>query len=107
MEEPPQVDMLGRGHAGSGCEKVRDLRDERMFRSDLEHHQIMITESNLRCGRRRPGVYQSGIGHPRLTSVFEVFLHTSPLVPNKDTIESNEEESEEDKNEDSDLSDFD
>ena len=86
MEEPPQVDMLGRGHPSSGCEEVRILRDERMFRSESEHHQIVVAESDLRSRRRRPRVYQGRIKHPRLTGSFEIVLHTSPLVPNKKTI---------------------
>ena len=107
VEEPPQVDMLGRGHPSSGCEKVRILCDERMFRSDSEHHQIVVAESDLRSRRRRRRVYQGRIRHPSLTSSFEISLHTSPLVPNEKTIESNEEESEDNKDDDSNFSCFD
>ena len=98
--------MLGRGHPSSACENVRILRDERMFRSDLEHHQIMVAESDLRSRWRRFRVYQGRIRHPCLTGSFEIFLHTSPLVPNKETIQSNKEESKDNKNDDSNLSCF-
>lgn len=100
VEEPPQVDMLGRRHPSLSCEEVRILRDERMFRSDLDHHQIVVAESDLRSGRG-PCVYQGRIRHPRLTDSYEIFPHTSPLVPNKETIESNEEEGEDNKDDDS------
>ena len=106
VEEPPQVDMLGRGHPSSGREDVRILRDEGVFRSDSEHHQIVVTEGDLRSRRRRFCVYQGTIRHPRLTSSFQIVLHTSPLVPNKKTIESNEEESEDNKDDDSNFSCF-
>ena len=107
MEEPPHVNMLGRGHPSSDCKEVRVLRDERMLRTDLEHHQIVVAESDLRSRRRGPCVYQGRIGHPYLTGVFEMILHTSPLVPNKETMESNEEESEDNKDDDSNFSCFD
>ena len=106
MEEPPQVDMLGWSHPSSARENVRILRDERMFRSDSEHHQIVIAESDLRRRRRRLGVHQGRIRHPRLTGSFEIFLHTSPLVPNKETVESNEKQSEDNKDDDSNFSCF-
>lgn len=62
-------------------------------------------------GRRRIGieidVCYGGIGPPRLTGVFEIIPHTSPLVPNQDTIESDEEESGAKKDNDSNSTDVD
>ena len=71
--------------------------------SNPEHHQIVVAESDLRC-RRRHRVYQGRIKHPRLTGSFEISLHTSPLVPNKETIGPNEEESEDNKDDGSNFS---
>lgn len=71
----------------------------------------MVGEIDLRGGRRRFGieidVCYGRIGLPRPTGVFEIFPHTSPLVPNKDTIGSNEEESETNKDNGSNFTDVD
>jgi len=108
VEEPPHVDMLGRGHPNSRRENIRNLRHKRMLRISSEHHHIVVAESDLRGGWRRLGVYHQGrIGRPRLTGVFEMSLHTSPLVPDKKAIESDEEKSEGNKDEDPNFSGFD
>ena len=104
MEEPSHVDMLRWGHPSSHCEEARVLRDERVLRTDLEHHQIVIAESDLRSRPRGHGVYKGRIGHPCLTGIFEMVFHTSPFVPNKETMESSEEESEDNKDDNSNFS---
>ena len=44
------------------------------------------------------GVNHGWINKPGLAGVFEVILHAMPLVPSEKTVESNKEQSKEDKN---------
>lgn len=45
-------------------------------------------------GRRIPFGIQDGIGYPRLAGSFEMSLHRSPPVPNQETIESSDDDTE-------------
>lgn len=50
---------------------------------------------------------KGGIGHPCLACIFEVFLHGSPFVPSQKAVETNENESEYNKKDNTDLGSFD
>jgi hypothetical protein len=67
----------------------------------------MVTEGNLGYRCRGFGMNKGGICRPCLPSVFEMALHASPFVPSQKTVETNEDESEDDKEDNADFGSFD
>lgn len=96
--------MLGREPEASQ-EDVRDARDQGMRGVRVQDEKIMVAESDLRRAGHRalPAVDHGRIGHPCLARVLELVLHAAPLVPGQETIETNEDERDNNEDYDADL----
>lgn len=69
----------------------------------MKHEEIVVTHGDLRRRCIRLGVHHGRVGHPGLTCILKMLLHTPPFVPGQEAIKTDKEKGQEN---DYDHSDF-